>query len=76
MDKNFEQVLEWAKCGIYHNRPEGVGRDEALKFLKLVEEKFTSANKQSTPVICPSCKSDVHVNYKCNNCDYTFSKWK
>jgi hypothetical protein len=54
-----------------------------VKIVKLVEEKFTAerskglgtANRQSMPVICPSCKSDVHVNYKCNNCDYTFTKW-
>jgi len=30
--------------------------------------------KQSTPIFCPDCKSD-QVNYKCGNCDYTFTKW-
>ena len=35
------------------------------------EQRLT---KQSTPIFCPDCKSG-QVNYKCGNCDYTFTKW-
>jgi hypothetical protein len=42
MDKIFEQVFEWARCGIYHNYAEGEFRENNLKILKLVEEKFKS----------------------------------
>jgi hypothetical protein len=42
------------------------------KLVKLVEEKFKSTNKQSTP--CPSCGSvDTQaVEYHCVNCNSWF----
>ena len=58
MDKILEQVLEWAKCGIYHNYAEGVFRNENLKILKQVEEKFKSTNKQSMP--CTGCGTIIY----------------
>jgi len=44
VDKIFEQTLEWAKCGLYHNWPSGQNLEDGLKILKLVEEKFTCTN--------------------------------
>jgi hypothetical protein len=68
MDKIFEQVFEWAKCGIYHNYAEGEFREANLKILKLVEEKYTLTKKQSTPC-CASCGNNLDQVYWCYDCN-------
>ena len=57
-----------------HNEQVSKLKKELKTAQKNEEAPETIDNKQSTPIFCPDCKSD-QVNYKCGNCDYTFTKW-